>query len=52
MKVEKLIKSNNFPISIQLLLTHEDASDELQADSEEKQLVNEKIEAGLSGENL
>lgn len=52
MKVEKHIDSDHFPISICLVLSHKDDEDKMQADEEDKELVEEKIEAGLEGNPL
>ena len=52
MKVEKHIDSDHFPISICLVLSHKDDEDKMQADQEDKELVEEKIEAGLEGNPL
>lgn len=48
MKVEKHIDSDHFPISICLVLSHKDDEDKMVADQEDKELVEEKIEAGLT----
>ncbi|RRJ93949.1 endonuclease/exonuclease/phosphatase family protein [Flavobacterium macacae] len=52
MKVEKHIDSDHFPISICLVLSHKDDEDKMQADQEDNELVEEKIEAGLEGNPL
>lgn len=52
MKVEEHIDSDHFPISICLFISHEDDEDKMTADAEEKELVEEKIEAGLNDEPL
>lgn len=48
MKVEKHIDSDHFPISICLVLSHKDEEDKMVADQDDKELVEEKIEAGLT----
>jgi endonuclease/exonuclease/phosphatase (EEP) superfamily protein YafD len=45
MNVEKSIGSDHFPISIQLILSNEDASEELEATLEDKEIAEEKIAA-------
>lgn len=52
MKVEEHIDSDHFPISICLLLSHEDEENKMTADAEDKELVEEKIEAGINDEPL
>ena len=52
MKVEKHIDSDHFPISICLVLSHKDDDDKMVADQEDKELAEEKIEAGLEGNPL
>ena len=47
MKVEDHIDSDHFPISICLLISHEDDENKMEADAEDKELVEEKIEAGI-----
>ena len=46
MSVEKPIDSDHFPISISLIIATKDESDKMTADSEDKKLANEKIQAG------
>jgi endonuclease/exonuclease/phosphatase (EEP) superfamily protein YafD len=48
MKVENHIDSDHFPISICLILSHKDDEDKMVADADDKELVDEKIEAGLT----
>ncbi len=48
MKVENHIDSDHFPISICLVLSHKDDEDKMVADADDKELVEEKIEAGLT----
>lgn len=48
MKVENHIDSDHFPISICLILAHKDDEDKMVADADDKELVEEKIEAGLT----
>ncbi|WP_218138886.1 endonuclease/exonuclease/phosphatase family protein [Nitrosomonas sp. Nm58] len=50
MKVEKNIDSDHFPISICLLLSHKDKENKMEADAEDQELAQEKIEAGIKGE--
>lgn len=52
MKVEKHIDSDHFPISICLVLSHKDEEDKMEGDQEDKELVEEKIKAGLEGNPL
>lgn len=52
MKVEKHIDSDHFPISICLVLSHKDDEDKMKGDQEDKELVEEKIKAGLEGNPL
>jgi len=52
MKVEKHIDSDHFPISICLVLSQKDDEDKMVADAEDKELVEEKIEAGLTDNPL
>ncbi len=52
MKVEENINSDHFPISICLVLATKDDEDKMVADSEEKALVEEKIEAGKTDNPL
>ncbi|WP_026704651.1 endonuclease/exonuclease/phosphatase family protein [Flavobacterium soli] len=52
MKVENHIDSDHFPISICLLLSHEDEENKMEADQEDKALVEEKIQAGINDEPL
>lgn len=52
MKVEDPIDSDHFPISICLLISHEDEENKMTADEEEKELVEEKIEAGINDEPI
>lgn len=52
MAVEEHIDSDHFPISISLMISHKDESDQLQATASEEALVEDKIEAGLKGENI
>lgn len=52
MKVEKHIDSDHFPISICLVLSHKDDEDKMESNQEDKELAEEKIEAGLEGNPL
>ena len=52
MKVEKHIGSDHFPISISLVISHEDESGKIEATPEDRELADEKIRAGLSGKPL
>lgn len=52
MKVEKHIDSDHFPISICLLISHKDDENKLEADKEDLELVEEKIEAGIEDKPL
>lgn len=52
MKVEKHIDSDHFPISICLILSNKDDEDKMEGDQEDKELVEEKIKAGLEGNPL
>ena len=52
MKVEEHIDSDHFPISICLVLSHEDEENKMTANKEEQELVEEKIEAGINDEPL
>jgi len=52
MKVEDHIDSDHFPISICLFISHEDDENKMTANAEEKELVEEKIEAGINEEPL
>ena len=46
MKVEKSINSDHFPINIRLQIAKEDNTNQLQSNHDEKQEVEDKIEAG------
>lgn len=48
MRVENHIGSDHFPISISVCVRSEEESEKLTADSEEKELVEEKIQAGIN----
>lgn len=52
MKVEKPIDSDHFPISISVIIANEDESEKMTADNADKELANEKIAAGKSGNPL
>lgn len=52
MKVENHIESDHFPISICLLLSHEDEENKLTANRKEQQVVQEKIKAGINNNPL
>jgi hypothetical protein len=52
MNVEKSIDSDHFPISISLVIASKDDSDKMTADADDKELADEKIEAGKNGTPL
>lgn len=52
MNVEKSIDSDHFPISISLVIAGKDDSDKMTADADDKELADEKIEAGKNGTPL
>lgn len=52
LQVEPTIDSDHFPISISLIIAAKDEENQLEADAEDKQLVEEKIEAGLNDEPI
>ena len=52
MKVERNIGSDHFPISICLVLSEADDARTFRADASDKELIEEKIEAGVNGEPL
>lgn len=47
MKIEDSVGSDHFPISISVVLRHDDTSGEMNLDAEEKEEVNKKIEDGI-----
>lgn len=50
MKVEEKIDSDHFPIRISLLFAETDDAEQIEADSADKQHIDDKIEAGIKGE--
>lgn len=52
MKVEKHINSDHFPISICLILSSKDDEDRMVADTDDKELVEEKIHAGKTDDPM
>jgi endonuclease/exonuclease/phosphatase (EEP) superfamily protein YafD len=51
LKLEEPVGSDHFPISMRVVLAPEDRSEQLKASADEKELVDEKIEAGLQGDS-
>ncbi|HEU4496988.1 MAG TPA: hypothetical protein VFR70_08045, partial [Flavobacterium sp.] len=52
MKVEGYIGSDHFPISISLVLSQEDAENKMEAGEDDRELAEEKIEAGLRDQTV